>query len=86
MCPCVCQYHTCGRRSARVPRVLPSSELSGPGLLRVGHSAGPHPTPIPTIPSQGLGRRHPQKPGQNQKYICKKAGILLNELFFSGRS
>lgn len=43
--------------------------------------------PTPTIPSQGLGRRHPQKPGQSQKYVCKKLGNFIELAFlFSGEA
>ena len=73
--------------SAWVSCVLPSSELSGLSLLRVGHSAGPHLPPAPTIPSQGFGRHHPKKPGQSQKYVCKKPGNFIELAFlFTGEA
>lgn len=71
-CPCVCQYHTCGRRSARVPRVLPSSELSGPGLLRVGHSAGPHPPPPPPSPVRALAGATPRNQARIKNTFARR--------------
>ena len=41
--------------------------------------------PPPAAPSQGLGRCHPQKPNQNQKYICKKVGNFIELAFLFSR-
>ena len=79
LCPCVCQ-----------PGCLVSFPAqSSLGRASSGWATRPDHTcpPTPTIPSQGLGRRHPQKPGQSQKYVCKKLGNFIELAFlFSGEA
>lgn len=60
--------------SARVPCVLPSSELSGPSLLRVGHSAGPHLPPNPHHPQPGPWQAPPPETRPESKIRLQEAG------------
>lgn len=66
----VCQW------LAQVPVFFSTGSSLG-WAVRVTHS--------PTAPNRGLGRDHPQKPGQNRNYVCKKAGNFIELSFLFSR-
>lgn len=73
---CLPLLHGC---AVGMPGCLCPSPLGAPWAVLVWQTCSP------TAPNQGLGRCHPQKPGQNQKYVCKKAENFIGLSFLFSR-